>query len=270
LKVSVLTDEISQDPATAMELASDWGARWVEFRSIYGKRVPDDDLGARRALRELMDTFGVKAAAVTPGIFKVPLRDRDAIRSHLEDRLPRSIEFARMVGTSLIIIFTPILEGEPDGDDLEFFRQRLSKAIDLAEREGFTLAVENEPVCLVATGDKLGEFARGMGSSALRVNWDPGNAFYSGEDPLDGYAHVRDLVSHVHLKDVSTDASGTKTFVPIGSGETGILEQLRMLKEDGYTGCLTIETHFTPKVSGTKRCLDGLKVILSRIGDSME
>ena len=271
MKVSVLTDEISEDPATAIELASGWGIRHVEIRSLFGKRVPDEDPDVRKILVDSMSAHDVDVAAITPGLFKVPLTDRERIDRHLADRLPKSIEFANAVGTDVIILFTPVLIDGPDEKAMSYFRDVLVKALDIAEKEAVTLALENEPICYTATGSSTSKFVRDLNRQDLRVNWDPGNAYFAGEDALEGYRHVRDLVAHVHLKDCVTDRlTGAKGYVPIGQGEVGLEEQVRLLKEDRYLGHLTIETHFGPKVKGTKECLDGLRAILSRLGEGLE
>jgi len=271
MKVSVLTDEISQDPATAIELARDWGIRHMEIRCLYGRRIPDDEPWARKSLLELIESYDVDVAAITPGLFKVSLSDRNAIDQHLSTRLPKSLEFAKAVGTEIVVAFTPVLDGPRDERALSHFRGALSKAIDIMQKEGITLALENEPICVATTGAEVAGFVRSMGRDELRVNWDPGNAYTKGEGASEGYRHVRDLVAHVHLKDVRTDpASGEKRYVTIGQGELKFEEQLRSLRADRYEGYLTIETHFKPPVKGTKECFEGLKSILSLMGEDVE
>ncbi len=104
------------------------------------------------------------------------------------------------------------------------------------------------------------------------VNWDPCNAYYVGERPFpDGYQNVRDLVTHVHLKDCLTEKeSGKKKYVPIGGGEVGLLDQIRALKSDAYDGFISIETHFAPRVKGTRECWEGLLGILKEIDEKPE
>jgi len=151
MKVSVLTDEISQDPDTAIELAAEWGIKHVEIRSLFGKRVPDDDLAGRKPLIETLESHSMDVAAITPGLFKVPLSDSRAMEQHLNDRLPKSIEFAKAMQTNVVIAFTPIMKEQPDPSQVEHYGKVLARAIDAVEREGLTLAIENEPICLVAT-----------------------------------------------------------------------------------------------------------------------
>jgi len=184
MKVSVLTDEISEDPATAIELASGWGIRHVEIRSLFGKRVPDEDPDVRKILVDSMSAHDVDVAAITPGLFKVPLTDRERIDRHLADRLPKSIEFANAVGTDVIILFTPVLIDGPDEKAMDYFRNVLVRALDIAERENVTLALENEPICYTATGSSTSKFVRDLNRQDLRVNWDPGNVSQQVVEPM--------------------------------------------------------------------------------------
>ena len=45
-----------------------------------------------------MSYYGVEVVAISPGIFKCGIEDLSAIKSHLENRLPRSIELACDLG----------------------------------------------------------------------------------------------------------------------------------------------------------------------------
>jgi len=47
---------------------------------------------------KIMSYYGVEVVAISPGIFKCGIEDLSAIKSHLENRLPRSIELACDLG----------------------------------------------------------------------------------------------------------------------------------------------------------------------------
>jgi len=40
-------------------------------------------------------------------------------------------------------------------------------------------------------------------SPFLKINYDTGNAYLGGEDPYEGLEAVKDLLIHVHAKDIS-------------------------------------------------------------------
>ncbi len=272
MKVCVITDEISPDPETAIELALEWGIRHFEIRGLWGRRVPDTEHPQQEQLKKVLIRYGVDVAAISPGLFKVNVEDEARVKGHLRHRLPRSIELAKSLGTDLLIVFGFV--GEKELYDKYFDRVvgTLRRAADYAEKENVVLALENEPICLADTGERTAKLVKAVQRENLLVNWDPCNAYYAGECPYpDGYQNVRDLITHVHLKDCVTDReSGKKKYVPIGEGEVGLRDQIRALKSDAYDGFASIETHFAPKVKGTKECWESLLRILREMGEKPE
>ena len=75
----------------------------------------------------------------------------------------------------------------------------LETALELA---GITVCLENEHICWADGGRETSRLTREIGSAALKINWDPDNAFSAGGTPFpDGYQAARGLVGHVHVKD---------------------------------------------------------------------
>lgn len=66
--------------------------------------------------------------------------------------------------------------------------------------------------------------------------------------PTDGYRYVRKWIIHVHIKDGVRRGRETKPeWTLVGEGEVAYKEQFKALKEDGYEGYLSLETHRRPK-----------------------
>lgn len=64
MKISIVTDEISADPETAMELAREWGIHAVELRGFGTDRVPDFTPFQKQRLRELLDAYEMELVAI--------------------------------------------------------------------------------------------------------------------------------------------------------------------------------------------------------------
>ena len=91
-------------------------------------------------------------------------------------------------------------------------------------------------------------------SEWLRCNFDTGNTFIAGHDPLDYLKALRPYVSHCHIKDVSSGlaaaARGEETGiacseVPIGGGVNAdnIKNCLAFLKETNWDGVVSLECY---------------------------
>ena len=76
-------------------------------------------------------------------------------------------------------------------------------------------------------------------SKDLGLVFDTGNFQFSGEDAMEQFEHFRDKIGHLHLKDRAS--STDLRCVPAGTGCIPIVEIIQKLKEDNYTGWLTIE-----------------------------
>jgi sugar phosphate isomerase/epimerase len=83
----------------------------------------------------------------------------------------------------------------------------------------------------------------------IRVNYDCGNTFLSGEDPYAMLEAVISKVVHVHAKDISTKqaaaergkVTGTAVGCACGDGEIDWHRIVKRLKQAGYKGVLSVE-----------------------------
>ncbi len=91
-------------------------------------------------------------------------------------------------------------------------------------------------------------------SEWLRCNFDTGNTYIAGHDPLDYLKALRPYVVHCHIKDVSAElaaaARGEETgigssIVPVGGGVNAdnIRRCLAYLEETNWDGVVSIECH---------------------------
>ena len=287
MKLSVVTDEVSNDLETAIELISDWGLNYVELRGIGTQRVGQLDSFGQDQLFKTVKQSGIKVVALSPGVFKISLpqsfselagllswhartefyeyeRQKELVERHLTELLPNTIALAEKLDLQRILVFGFI---KPVGTKAEYppaVVDYLGQAAKLAEKAGVVLALENEHVCWADTALNTKKVIEQVGSPALRLNWDPANAYIANEMPFPhGYQLIKDLVAHVHFKDVVTNpVTGEKRCAV--DGEIDWNGQLKALQNDGYQGFLSIETHCKPKIMSTKECLERVLGVLGR------
>ncbi len=72
MKISLVTDEVSADLETAIELGLEWGVDAFELRGIGGQRVPRFSDYQKQRVLELREAYGIHIAAISPGLFKIP------------------------------------------------------------------------------------------------------------------------------------------------------------------------------------------------------
>jgi sugar phosphate isomerase/epimerase len=286
MQISLITDEISADPETAFELGLSWGVRDFELRCMDTQRVPLFSDYQKDRLKELIDEFGVRIVAISPGLFKCPFpsegrprfalrafdqslyqqwrSSKDVVRYHQEELLPLSLEFARDFGAGIVVIFS-FQRGDgasPHAPDelLEILHGASQQAVNA----GVLLAIEVENQFWADTGQHAADIIRKVGHPGLCVNWDPANAYEAGDLPYpSGYQAVRDYVRHVHFKDARRDASGKCIYVTHGDIDWD--GQIQALQRDRYAGFISVETHMQPKIRSANDALLRLHKLIGSI-----
>jgi sugar phosphate isomerase/epimerase len=244
-KLSVITDEVSQDLNDVVSFAKTFNLAGVEIRTLWNLS-PHELLGRSKELFEILDSNGLRACAIASPIFKSNLHNSSEYEEHLR-MLHDVIELGKRLDVRLIRVFAFWRSGSY-GENLNEILTKFRKAADIAEDEGVLLCVENEPSTYLTNGRLTADFVNRLGYESVSVLWDPGNDIMDpeGEIPYpEGYRHVRGLVSHVHIKDgVRSGERGLPEFRAIGEGEVDYQNQLSALLDDGYDGFLSLETHW--------------------------
>lgn len=255
MKLSVITDEISQDLEHAVQVMQEYQVRGAELRGLWNVNIADiDDATARRA-KKLLDANGIRVTSIASPFYKCDLFEegteargpmhlatpRDL--SEQMDMLFRCIDLAHFFETPIIRVFSFWKRGDLTPEIEQRIIDAFAEPVKLAEQNEVVLALENEHSCYIGTGVEAARVVQAVGSPHLRVCWDPGNALCAGETPYpDGYEAVRQMVVHVHVKDGVLE-DGKVRFVVVGEGIIDYAGQFESLRHDGYTGWVSLETH---------------------------
>jgi L-ribulose-5-phosphate 3-epimerase len=247
-KLSVFTDEVSQDLEVATKFARNFNLNGVEIRNVWGK-PPHELLKELDKVKKILAKYELEVSSVASPFFKADLNNSEEYAKHLEI-LEKSIELAKELETNIIRGFTFWRNGTLN-EHIDEIVEKFQKPLEIVEKEGVVLAIENEPSTFVGNGQELAQFLNRIDSKNVRAVWDPGNDIWDplGEIPYpDGYSYVKGKTVHVHIKDgVRKGAEGKYEFVAFGEGEIDYLGQLKALKKDGYSGYLSLETHWRLK-----------------------
>lgn len=243
-----MTDEVSQDLEVASKFAKDFNLDGVEIRNAWGK-APQDLLEESKRIKGILMKYGLKVSAIASPFFKADLKNSAEYKEHLEI-LRRCIRLAGDLETNIIRGFTFWRNGsleEHMGEIVEKFQ----KPLEIIESEGVVVGIENEPSTFVGNGKELNQFLNRIKSKNVKAIWDPGNDIGepSGEIPYpDGYRFVKGKIIHVHIKDgVRKGEKGEHQLTPFGEGDVDYRGQLKALRNDGYSGYLSLETHWRLK-----------------------
>jgi sugar phosphate isomerase/epimerase len=106
-----------------------------------------------------------------------------------------------------------------EAEDFNLMRYTLMEAALVAERRGILIGIEpHQQYSRTPAG--LDRIAGLVASPAIGINFDTGNSYLAGEDPLAWLRRVRDRLVHLHAKDISVKQSaaerGKVTGTPVG------------------------------------------------------
>ncbi len=292
MQLAAITDEISQEFEHALDVLLEYGATGAELRGLWGTNIADlSDDQVARAL-EALRARNLKVVCLATPFYKCDLVGDTTEEGEMERRmhlaqpremqqqmemLRRCAQLAHTFDCPYLRVFTfwrkGLLTPEIEARIVDAF----DEPVALAEQEGVTLVLENEPACFIGTGAEAARIAGEIDSPNLKICWDPGNAFYAGERPFpDGYEAVKPWLAHVHVKDCTDPASPLHQSQPhciIGEGALDYPAQFAALRRDGYTGYISLETHYIPAVGsgpdgkgtpeeGSRPCLAALQKLL--------
>lgn len=275
-KLGIISDELTDNLEEALDFISSYSLHWTELRVIWGKNIMSAPQADLDRAKKLLSQHNVQVSDIASPIFKWNLPQMPAkagekrdtfnasfIEEDADKLLDDSFRLARFFGTRKVRIFSYWRVQEPD-KAYPYIRDRLAKAAHLAAQNDIILVLENEHSCNIGTGRELGRILKDVNSPNLRGNWDAGNAVMLGEYPYsEGYQAVRDYIGHVHIKDVRKDPkTGKLEWAPVGVGVVDWKGQMQAFRKDGYTGTMSLETHYRRadgnKVESTRESLLGL------------
>ncbi len=286
MKLAVITDEVSQDFQRAVHWALERGLKGLELRSVWGKgpHLLNDREVAK--IKDLVDGSGLAICSIASPFLKCDF-ERSQYEEHVRI-LKRCIVLAKELGAPLIRGFT-FWRKEP-GPSWNEIVARLREPAAMVGQAGLILGIENEPSTMATNGRKVRLVLDELNSPWARAVWDPGNDVFDPDREIpypDGYEAVRKVIGHIHIKDgVWKAEEGRFEAVPVGEGEVDYLGQFRALKDDGYDGWVSLETHYRPKKvldesltqmpvgdafshlgeEGSEVCLSNLKRIMAEAG----
>lgn len=243
MKLSFITDEVTQSFGEAIRFAHENGLTGLELRSVEEQPIDQIPQELLRIWRRRLDEEGLCVCGLASTFFKCE-PDAQCLEQEMA-KLERLCDAADLLGCTGIrgfAFFAP-----PEGP---LAAQRLApyfeRPVQLMRSRGKLLLLEADPSVNTSNHAALARLIKAIGAPEVRAIFDPGNCLYDplGETPFpDGYQAIRPYLAHVHIKD-AVRAQPESYCVKPGTGQVGYSALLRQLAQDGYTGWLSLETHY--------------------------
>lgn len=281
--VGFITDEYSRDLGEAIAFAQEFGITQVEIRDIWGKYAFLWDGRTLQRAKAMLDEAGIRVAllatpilkCIAPGFPPVPEVDYDIRMAdagfpiprpeqyeRAEEFLDKAIEAAKILETDKIRVFSFWRTKDPSSVR-ELLLENWNELAAKAENHSMSLCVENEPACNLADCAEMMAVVK-TAPANFGVIWDIVNGTATGETPFpDGYSLLeKKRILHCHIKDIDLSAEGERPkIVAVGDGDMPYPQIFKALAEDGFSGALSMETHFNlndSRQDASRRSMQGI------------
>lgn len=229
-------------------------------------------------VRSLMEKYGFRISALWcgwsgpadwgyPGMYSTLGLTPAWLRAQRLNELRRGGEFAHALGVDTIITHTGYISDDPLNPDHIAVVQALRLLCSELKARGQRFAFE--------TGEELAHTLRLMidevGTGNVYVNFDPANFLINARaNPVDAMEMLGDFVIGMHGKDGVYPRGGAPKGreMPLGKGGVDFPALIRMLKNRGYTGDITIEREIPEGKEQDQDILEAKRLLETLIGEA--
>jgi len=204
-----------------IEKAAELGYEYVEPWVHWGRELMSE-AGYYATISMLDDPLRVKRACEKAGVklsglsSHTPLCKPDISANYLK----QAIRFAAECGAPVVNTDEgPKPAWTTEEEDHVLMKYVLAEAAAVAEGRGVMIGLEPHQQ-YSKSPDGLDKIYQLVNSPAIGINFDTGNSYLSGHDPIEWLQRVKDRLVHIHAKDISVqqseDERGKVTGTPAG------------------------------------------------------
>ena len=205
----------------AVEKAAELGYEYVEPMVHWGRELLSE-AGYFHSVSMLDDPYRVKKACDKAGIKlsglsgHCPLCKPEISTEYLK----QAVRFAAECGAPVVNTDEgPKPEWTTEDEDHVLMRYVLMEAAKVAEPRGIAIGLEPHQQ-YSKSPEGLDRICGLVDAPAIGINFDTGNSYLSGQDPVVWLERVKDRLVHLHAKDISVqqskDERGKVTGTPVG------------------------------------------------------
>ncbi len=267
---------LSQSFETACQKIAALGVRHLEFAVVHGQNFiqalgydPGISLQSNpRALRKYLEKLDLSVTQID-GSYPMMGPSGSAFGVQY---VQQTIRFAAELGCPMVDTVDGAFE-TPGMSLEEVFRvtcDNYRQCLSWAEDYGVIINVETHGP-YTSNLEFMTRLFEYFDSQYLRFNFDTGNTFIAGKDPLDFCKALRKYLAHCHIKDVSPALAAAvrgeetgigSSEVPVGGGVNAqnIKAVIAYLQETAWDGAASIECHGSDE--NTRKSVDFMRQIV--------
>ncbi len=187
--------------------------------------------------------------------------------SERQSLIKSSITAAKELGADIVNTYFGANPARKPQQAINLYKENISPCLEFAEKENITIVIENEfdvtGVDPTRKAEHVLELIETVNSKHFRVNFDPCNFYFAGEEPYPyAYRLLKDHIGYVHIKDgmkydkrlykdpgegfLWQDESADYICCEVGRGSIPYISLFDDLIKDKYNGYYTMEPHVHP------------------------
>ena len=265
-KLGVITDGISLDLEHALKVMQKNGLNQAELQFLGDKEVGDLSADELMKTKQLVDQYDMQVSCISRhnfaglGVHEVTVGDTNY--NHHMDKLKQCIEMAQQFNAPLVRIMSfrkeMVLFGEDGAEKWnvsagawEKLVELMGPVVELAKKENIMLVVETGNNAMITSCFLGCKLIDDLATDHLKILWDPANALYCGENPMDTFNSMSEgYLGHIHMKDVNVAIhQASIKCVALGKGQMApYLPQIaEKIKQMNYKGAISLESVYRPK-----------------------
>lgn len=247
---SGIADEAGKDLESQIRAHRELGWSHIEMRMVGSTNFTALDETAFETVAERLAEEDLQVSCFSSAIANWARPVSGPFQQDLDD-LERAIPRMQRLGTQFIRVMSWPNKGEtllPDEAWRDEAVRRMRELATRAEDGGIVLALENCDGWAAESPANMLEFLERVGSPALRLVFDTGNAPIHRMNSLDLYTQVKRHIAYVHVKDSYVDSDGGEHYTWPNEGHGYVRQILDDLLRSGYDGGISIEPHLVAQI----------------------
>lgn len=229
IKQTIFTKNNAQDVLLSLKKSGVEGIELLVCPNIQNKDIQK----VQKILKGLdMDVFSVHQSIST--LFNISILE-----------ITNLFKIANKLSTKVIVLHINVVGNQIFDEDY------VKDLKDLEKKYNIKIGIENSPKsilsCFLSYAWKENEFLRVIRKTGLHITFDTTHLAQAGYDIIDFYIKNKNYIANIHLSDYKKHFLNTHllltsyTHLPLGNGRLPIREFLQTLKDNNYSGLITME-----------------------------
>jgi len=184
-----------------------------------------------KELRKFMDKIRLEIASVS----------YHADFENLDQRIQntfKAIDITNWLGADVLIINSERIDESKKEEQWNGLVNRLKGLTAHAEKLRVKIAIEPEPLQIIAGTSDMIRMMEAVGSPNLRVNLDIGHAYITDPDLPESIKKLGNAIVHAHIEDIKDKVHN---HLEIGQGDIDFVEMHSAFMQIGYNGYYVVD-----------------------------